>query len=294
MNVDLEHLRCFVAAANHLSFRAAARELALSPAAFGQRVRLVEEQLGVALFTRTTRSVALTVEGARALDAAREALGAAARFVEVARGGARPPFTLTLGTRFEIGLSWIVPALPALERLEPARALHVVFGDGPDLVARTLAGELDATLTSARLAVPRLRMAALHEEAYAFVGARRLLRDKPLRGAGDARAMVLLDATAELPLFRYFLDVCPADETWSFERVELLSTTAALRLRVLQGAGVAVLPRSVVERDVEAGRLEVLMPKRRLARDRYRLVWRAGHPRELELAALAADLARAS
>ena len=64
-----------------------------------------------------------------------------------------------------------------------------------------------------------------------------------------------------------------------------------IRRRVLDGEGrVAVLPRYFIADDVAAGRLVRLMPKTRLRSDSFRLVWRAGHPRESELVALAGEL----
>ena len=65
MHLDLESLACVDALARTLSFHRAARACALSPAAFGKRVKQVEEDLGRALFHRTTRRVELTPEGVR-------------------------------------------------------------------------------------------------------------------------------------------------------------------------------------------------------------------------------------
>ena len=60
----LESLRIFEAAARHLSFKAAAAELNMTPAAVSQRIRILETDLGVRLFHRRTRQVVLTEEGA--------------------------------------------------------------------------------------------------------------------------------------------------------------------------------------------------------------------------------------
>jgi DNA-binding transcriptional LysR family regulator len=62
---------------------------------------------------------------------------------------------------------------------------------------------------------------------------------------------------------------------------------------VLEGAGVAVLPRSIIATDLRQRRLRVLVPRRALSHDYFRLVWRQGHPRDLELRGLAERLARA-
>ncbi len=62
--MDLHQLRCFVAAAEELHFGKAARRLDMLPSALGRFIRLLEEDLGTRLMTRTTRSVALTDDGA--------------------------------------------------------------------------------------------------------------------------------------------------------------------------------------------------------------------------------------
>jgi DNA-binding transcriptional LysR family regulator len=290
---DLESLRCFDAAATHLSFRVAAQSVALSPAAFGDRIRRLEEQLGAPLFARTTRRVALTPAGQRLQRHARRVIEAAAQCVRVVHEEGRPvPFAVSVGTRFELGLSWITPALPRLQASHPERTLHLVFGDSPDLVTRVRNGLLDCVVTSARLTSGELSYEVLHDEDYVFVGSASLVRRKQLARASDAAEHVLLDATPDLPLFRYFLDPQRGRAVWGFARVEYLGTIGAIRLRLLQGAGLAVLPRYFVDADLRAGRLIRLMPHVRLQRDAFRLVWRTGHPREAELRALAAELVR--
>jgi DNA-binding transcriptional LysR family regulator len=288
---DLESLRCFVAAATHLRFRSAAEACALSPTAFSARIRALEEQLGAALFRRTTRSVRLTDAGERLLAQARVALDAAERCAYVVRQDEPPAFELTLGTRFELGLSFIVPALRALEQARPGRRIHLYFADSVDLSARILRGDVDVAVHSMRLNDSRLAYVPLHEERYALVGAKKLVDKAPLASARDAARHTLLDVSADLPLFRYLLDARPADEQWSFAHVERLGTIAAIRARALEGAGIAVLPLYFVDKDLKAGRLTPLLPRTKLASDWFRLVWRAGHAQEARFRDLAADLA---
>lgn len=291
---SIADLRCFVAAATSTSFSTAARSVALAPNSLSGRLRALEDAVGCALFIKRGRKKVLSPEGERLLPLARRIVDDVAGLSALTRADDRvAPFALTLGTRFELGLSWLVPLLPALERERPERTLHVAFGNTDDLVARAVAGDVDAVITSARLAGARLQAVALHDEDYVFVGAPALLRRHPLRGPRDAAHHTLLDAAAELPLFHYFADAADASEVWSFAGVLHLGAVSAIRLRVLQGRGVAVLPRYLVTDDVKHKRLKVLCPRRRLRRDAFRLVWRVGHPREAELRALAARLAEA-
>ncbi len=286
---DLESLRCFEAAATRLNFRLAAAAVALSPPAFSDRIKRLEDQVGEALFVRTTRRVTLTPAGLRLLPRARRVLDEARRCVEEARG-APMPYVLTVGTRFELGLSWLTPALPALSRTRPERTLHLHFGDSPELLEGIRRGSVDCAVSSARLSGGEHDYEVLHEETYAFVASPAVLRRGPLRGPADAAVHSLLDLHPDLPLFRYLVDARPAGEAWRFARVEYLGTIAAVRLRLLQGAGVAVLPRYFIRGELQSKRLREPLPHARLHEDHFRLIWRASDPREPEFRALAAEL----
>jgi hypothetical protein len=121
--MDLDSLRCFEAAATTLNFRAASARVHLSPAAFSDRIQRLEEHLKVDLFVRTTRQVQLSESGQRLLPAARQVLDAAERLRTAARTSTfKSPYELYIGTRYELGLSWLVPALAVLE--PPTRADH--------------------------------------------------------------------------------------------------------------------------------------------------------------------------
>src|SRR5260370_25055297 len=70
----LNALRAFEAAARHLSFKNAARELHVTPGAVSHQVKLLESHLGVTLFRRLTRALELTSEAQTLLPKVREGL----------------------------------------------------------------------------------------------------------------------------------------------------------------------------------------------------------------------------
>lgn len=291
--LDLESLRCFVVAADRRSFRAAARIVALSPAAFSDRIKRLEQELGSLLFDRGPRFVELTLHGERLLPRAKACLDAAEGCRSAMLGAERAPYDLVLGTRYELGLSWLVPLLGSLEERHPERRIHLQFGDTAALLSALRRDELDGFVTSARLATPGLSYARLHEERYVFVGSRRLLAERPLSRWEQSRHHTLLELSPDLPLFRYFLDARPGKEEWTFDAVRHLGTIGAVKARVLAGAGVAVLPEYFVRRELAQGKLTRLLHRVTMPVDWFRLVWRDNHPREAEFRELAGDLADA-
>ena len=280
---SLEDLRCFAAAARLLNFRAAARAVALTPAALGQRIHKLEEELGVVLFQRTTRSVSLTEAGLSLVPYAERCLASARECVRAARGETGPPPTeITLGTRHELGMSWIVPQLEDLGRRFPSLDLHLYFSSGRDLLVRVRTLEIDCAVTSFRFSDPKLDSIPLHREDYVFVGSAALLRKKPLTTPAEAAAHTLLDESADLPLYRYFRDAhsrSAGPERLAFGRIVRLGGIEAIRRRVAEGAGVAVLPAYLVAPDLKRRAFRRIFPEVALPHDHFRLIFRGDDAR---------------
>jgi LysR family glycine cleavage system transcriptional activator len=267
--------------------------MSVTPAAFGQRIRHLEEDLGVTLFKRTTRSVLLTEAGTALLPYADHCIRAATECARAARGDVGPqPMDFAIGTRHELGVSWILPQLDKLERERPWMHLHLYFGSGPDLLHHVRTLQIDCAVTSTRFMDPKLDSVRLHREDYVFVGAKDLLRRSPFTRPEHAARHALLDISGELPLFRYWRDAPSATERLAFARYTWLGAIAAIRLRALAGAGVAVLPEYLVRKDIEAGRLRVILPKVTPLHDYFRLVFRADTPNRGLLDNVASSLSK--
>ena len=90
--MELQQLRCFIAVADELHFGHAAQQLNMLPSALGRYIKLLEEDLGTRLLTRSTRNVSLTEHGALFLPEAREIVSRAdevqKRFQTLARQNA--------------------------------------------------------------------------------------------------------------------------------------------------------------------------------------------------------------
>jgi LysR family transcriptional regulator, glycine cleavage system transcriptional activator len=271
---SLQSLECFDAAARLLNFREAAKVVCITPAALGQRIKQLEEQLGVVLFHRTTRTVRLTEAGLALVPRVRACIEAAESCVRAVQAdGGPPPQELTLGTTYEIGTSWITPALAKLNGVLPQVTIHVYFGSGPDILARVKSMELDCAVTSNRVLDPAYDAFALHDEDYALVGARELLAELPLERIEDAAEHTLIDVRPDLPMLRYVAEspACPAP--LKFARVQIVGSTEAIRKLVLDRRGVAVLPKYLIRGELADGSLKALLPDVQPLTSAFRLVF---------------------
>ena len=107
-SIDL--LRTFEASARHLSFTRAAEELFLTPSAVSRQIKSLEESLGVALYTRGTRSLQLTEQGhhlQRTVDKLLERLEEAVSSMKHMKA----PQQLGIATTISFASMWLVPKL---------------------------------------------------------------------------------------------------------------------------------------------------------------------------------------
>lgn len=121
---SLDLLRGFEAAARHLSFTAAGEELCVTQSAISRQVQMLEEQLGVKLFVRRTRALALTEAGARyhreIASALRQLRDATANVRSTANARVRVSTSVTFASL------WLVPRLRAFQARHEEIPVHVL------------------------------------------------------------------------------------------------------------------------------------------------------------------------
>ena len=138
----LNALRAFEAAARHLSFKLAAKELNVTPAAVSHQVKALEDLLGAPLFHRLTRALRLTEAGQAALPALTEG------FDKLAEGAKRmraysDSGVLTISVSPSFGSMWLVPRLDRFRRRHPDIEIRI---DGTDRLVDVTGGEVDVAL----------------------------------------------------------------------------------------------------------------------------------------------------
>jgi DNA-binding transcriptional LysR family regulator len=126
----LEGVEAFLAVARRRSFRRAAGDLGVTPSAVSQAVRALETRVGVALFTRTTRSVGLTEAGQRYFDRAGPAFEELVAAGEVARDiGQRPTGLLRLSVPRAVVPLILEPVIASFCQAYPEVELEIAASD---------------------------------------------------------------------------------------------------------------------------------------------------------------------
>ncbi len=145
--MELHQLRCFVAAAEELHFGRAAQRLEMLPSALGRHIRLLEDDLGTRLMTRTTRSVTLTDDGAVLLKDARHLLAQADSLaVKFHARGRKQAATIRLGAIDSAAAGLLPTLLHDFRKLRPDVTVKLTEDKSIRLLPRLISGRLDLVL----------------------------------------------------------------------------------------------------------------------------------------------------
>ena len=170
MDVDTRRLRVFLTVARELHFSRAAARLHLSQPALSQQVRALERDLGVPLFTRTSRRVELTAAGEALVQAAPRVLYEQERAVDAVQQAAKG-ITGQLGIgSVRTGLARVVPAvMREFTRGHPRVRFDVVQMDTALQLRALVDGSIDVGVVRAAAPTERLEIETLVSEPLMLV-----------------------------------------------------------------------------------------------------------------------------
>lgn len=245
-HLPLNALRAFEASARQLSFTRAGLELRVTQAAVSQQVKTLEEILGVPLFRRLPRGLALTEEGEALLPVLTDAFRRIAATLDRFEGG-RLREVLTLGAVGTFVTGWLLPRLPEFRAAHPFIDLRLMTnnnrvdlaGEGLDCAIRFGDGAWHGTEATRLFAAP---LSPLCAPALAH----------RLRQPADLMRETLLRSYRMDEWERWFSVVdLPAPAVRGF----VFDSSLTMAEAATQGAGVALLPARMFEHHLRGGRL---------------------------------------
>ncbi len=244
--LPLPALRVFEAASRNRSFRQAAAELHLSPSAVSHAIRRLEQGLGVALFERDGRAMALTAAGETLMR--HVSRGFAELQAGVAAVGARGPLLFRLHCAPSFAAQWLAPRLPRLLARHPALEVRL-HADAN--YSRFAADEYDADIIYGLPRTPGLVVVPLGEEVVTPLCAPALAEG--LRTPGDLVGRPLITSDNKMVRWAdWFAANAMAPPTPHGPRFDrsFLSIAAAA-----DGMGIALESTRLAERELASGRL---------------------------------------
>jgi LysR family transcriptional regulator, glycine cleavage system transcriptional activator len=247
-------LRAFEAAARHLSFTQAASELNVTQTAISHQIRRLEDELGIRLFVRKNRALALTPEAREYLPGIRAAFNdlrlATDRLLRKDDNN-----VLTVSTLASLAAKWLLPRLSTFQEAHPEIDVRITTSTG---LVDFNNGDVDAAIRYGRGNWPRVRSEWLMaDEMFPVCSPALLTGKRPLRNPEDLKDHVLLHNTNNSDDWRLWLTAAglPADISKqpgiTFDLI-LMTVQAAI-----DGMGVAMGRTTYVKDDIAKDRLVV-------------------------------------
>ena len=264
---SLNGLKAFEVAARHLNFRLAAEELGVTQGAVAQQVRGLEAELGMNLFERLPRTLALTAEGRRYIGDIRRAFEIIAR----ATGELKPQAVkLTISTTPTFASKWLIPRLPEFTSLHPDLDLHIL---ATERISNFAVDGVDLAVRYGRPPFgPGLNAELLFEQEVIAVCSPLLLAGRnPPRTAEELSAYPLLhDAHNLWPEFveRHLTN----GRSPSFKGISFSQTSHAIEAAIA-GQGIVLANGGFVTDDLARGRLVRVFEARLRGPSDFYLVW---------------------
>lgn len=252
----LTALRAFEAAARHLSFKTAAEELHVTPAAVSQQVRALEEFVGQPLFHRLTRALELTAQGQAAAPLLQEAFDLIEQASQAMREVPNKRL-LVVSVAPSFAVSWLVPRLDRFQERYPEIDLRI---DASERLATFSKDGVDIGIRYGRGTYRNLLCTRIMEETVFPVCSPALLRgDHPIHKPEDLAYHTLIHADWNsmrnaAPSWRMWLKAmgvphANADRGPRFSIDQLAVEAAA------EGQGVTLAIATLVKSELASGRL---------------------------------------
>jgi LysR family glycine cleavage system transcriptional activator len=252
---SLNGLRAFEAAARHLSFTRAASELNVTQTAISHQIRRLEEELGIRLFIRKNRALALTTKARDYLPGVRAAFNDLRLATDqLLRKG--EDNVLTVSTLASLAVKWLLPRLSTFQKAHPKIDVRITTSTN---LVEFRSGDVDAAIRYGRGHWQGLRADWLMaDELFPVCSPALLTSRRPLRTPEDLRDHVLLHTGAsDSDDWRLWLTAAGLPTEISKQPGITFDLSLMTVQAAVDGIGVAMGRTSYVQDDIAKGRLVV-------------------------------------
>jgi DNA-binding transcriptional LysR family regulator len=285
-NIDLTALEIFKTVAEQGSITKAAARLHRVQSNVTTRVKQLEARLGTALFLRQNRRLTLSPEGKLLLAYADRLLRLSSE-AEAALNNGLPAGTLRIGALESTAATRLPPILSRYHRAYPEVRIELVTGTTGALIAQVVSQEIEGAFVAEPFTANELEAEPVFREQLVLIAPRSFPRIRTPRDIGHTTLIAFATGCS----YRRRLEAWLGGAQMVPERVMEFGSYHVIVACVAAGAGIAIVPRSVLRvsqgaRDVTAYPLPAPVATARTC-----LVWRRSH-QSIALAALRAEVRR--
>ncbi|MFC3127335.1 LysR family transcriptional regulator [Pseudoroseomonas globiformis] len=255
----LAEMQVFVRSVEDGSFSAAGRSLSLTPSAVSKLIARLENRLGVVLFNRSLRSLALTPEGEAFYPAARQAIEAVEEAESTASSGTQLRDVLRVRSIPTFAVHLLAPLLPAFRRQHPTLRLEFILSNEP---GNLLEGGVDVAINIGDLPDSSLIVRRVLDMRWIICAAPSYLAEHgvPVNAAALAEHECL-NFNKRMPWSAWTF----RDDDRALRRIQAGGSVTANQGQMLMamacaGVGIARLADFQVAQDLASGRLIQLFP----------------------------------
>jgi LysR family transcriptional regulator, glycine cleavage system transcriptional activator len=265
-------LRAFEACARHLSVSRAAEELNLTQSGVSRQLSQLEALLGIKLFFRVHRRLALTPAGAGYASDIRAALAQIEAATQTLLAHQGVGGTLTIAVSPTFGTRWLMPRMGSFRAVRPNIIVNMINYSARPMPLDFAAEHVDAAIFSSTALGPGVIAHRLMPEDLVPVCSPALLAEGRLQSLQDLATQTFLQHTTLPKLWHDWLKWrgifgIDAQRGPELQHMAMVAEAAAA------GLGVALLPRFLFADEIESGRLAVILDAEPYAPRSYFVVY---------------------
>lgn len=285
--MTLSELRFAVTVANERNFRRAAEKCFVTQPALSLAIKKLEEELGVTLFERSHKDIAMTPIGERVIEQAIRTLEEANRVKEIARQGSNQLVgPLRLGVIYSVGPYLLPEIIPILRETAPDMPLIVGENLTEQIEVQLKNGQLDVAIIALPFDIPGVELMPLYDEAFKVA--------VPTVHPWSTRKSIHAEELAEEKVLMLNSGHCFSNQVMMAcpslnNKGEILqgNSLETIRNMVASNLGITVLPASATMDRYDSPLIKVIPFAKPIPTRRIALAWRKSYRRDQAIEAIA-------
>ncbi|WP_457579121.1 LysR family transcriptional regulator [Ensifer adhaerens] len=254
---DVTTLQAFECAARHGSFTQAAAELNLTQSAVSRQIKDLENQVGVLLFERVRQRVILSDAGQKFLPEVRRLLNQTEELMVRAMASARADSTLSIASLPTFGSRWLVPRLPDFLKRHPDTVINIASRSAPfDFEEQNF----DLAIHYGQPVWARATCSYLCSEIIVPAASPAMLATHPVASPEDIVTGPMLHLATRPKLWAQWFEANDMDGRGAY-RGNRFDQFSMVIEAATAGLGFALLPRYLIEQEIGAGTLQIVLDR---------------------------------